>query len=717
VFLALGPWGLAVGLPAAWSLGLAALFLGSAGLSLWASWRQLVGRSRSDRDCEEALADTRDLLEQTGRMARVGGWFIDVPSMRLQWTREVYRIHEVPFEAQPCVEEAVEFFVPPGRDRLREAITRAIEAGEPYDLVLPFVTAKGNHRWVRTLCRPVMEGGRTAHLRGTFQDITEQVEATRKSQTFERQLKTFVEHSPAAVAMFDREMRYLIASRGWYEQYEIQGQDIIGRTHYEVFPTVPERWKQLYQRALAGETLSKERDHFEVEDGQTLWVRWELRPWHDHDGRVGGLIMYTEVINHQIQHERHLHEARQAAEAASLAKSEFLANMSHEVRTPMTAILGFTEALDEGMIDDREQVRQAFTTIQSNARHLMTVIDDILDTSKIEAGQMKVELAPVRPLTIVRQVVDLLRKQARGKGLTLDARCDSAVPEKVQTDPTRLRQVLMNLLGNAIKFTEMGSVTVRVSCCTRREELRIDVIDTGIGMSSQQLAEVTRFAAFTQAQTSMTRRYGGSGLGLRIANSLAQMLGGDIVAGSAPGRGSTFVVRIGTGDLAGVEMIDARVATERLRGVELQHAAAQGLPVRAPDALTQRRVLLVEDGPDNQRLINLYLKKAGASVTIAEHGQAALDQVQQAGEAGTPFDLILMDMQMPVMDGYQATRRLREQGVATPIIALTAHAMKGDQEKCFAAGCNDYLTKPVQRELLIERCRQAAGEQGQRGAV
>ncbi|MEM7164908.1 MAG: transporter substrate-binding domain-containing protein [Planctomycetota bacterium] len=409
----------------------------------------------------------------------------------------------------------------------------------------------------------------------------------------------------------------------------------------------------------------------------------------------------TEELAEQIRRREAGDAARAVAVAADQAKSEFLANMSHEIRTPMTAILGYADLLDDGDVTTAEQSAEAIQIIRRNAHQLLAIINDILDMSKIEAGMMSVERIELNPVALVTSVLDLMRVRAEGKGIELRAEYATAIPERIQSDPTRLRQILLNLVGNAIKFTELGSVTIHVAYDERADQNRLEVavIDTGIGMTAQQRDTIATFKAFTQADGSTTRRFGGTGLGLRVANTLAEILGDGVTIESEPGVGSTFAFRIDPGDLSDVPLLPAAQIRPH-ESVDIVQTAAQN-----EHALEGMSLLLAEDGLDNQRLFSRILERAGAKVTVVGDGAQAVAAAQEAVDCAAPFDVILMDMQMPVLDGYSATRLLRKQGYVGVIIALTAHAMAGDRQRCLEAGCNEFTTKPVQRAVLIDAIR------------
>jgi len=401
-----------------------------------------------------------------------------------------------------------------------------------------------------------------------------------------------------------------------------------------------------------------------------------------------------------------LEQASQHAKHSCEAKSVFLANMSHEIRTPMTAILGFTDLLleERGGSSASDSWLQ---TIRRNAEYLLNLLDDILDLSKIEAGKLDLEHISCSPREIVHEVVELMQIRLRGRPeVELRQTISRRAPRSLVADPTRLKQVLMNLVGNSIKFTERGVVKIALDYEPGKSgesdsgHLIFEVQDSGIGMTPEQLTRL--YQPFGQADSSTTRRFGGTGLGLTICKHFVDEMSGQVEVESQPGQGTTFRVRL--------PAVDPLFDDCELSNLPLQVVAAPASSKPQEGLLDHTRILLAEDSPDNQRLINYLLTKAGAIVTIVENGQLALTEVLKAAPSNQAFDIVLMDMQMPVMDGYTATQRLRDVGFQGPIVALTAHAMQGDKERCLAAGCNAYETKPVQRQALLHTLKRLLDE-------
>lgn len=391
-----------------------------------------------------------------------------------------------------------------------------------------------------------------------------------------------------------------------------------------------------------------------------------------------------------------LEAERRKAEAASLAKGAFVANMTHELRTPLTAIIGYSEMLDRERTHD-EEAAQWVRTVRRSGEHLLALINDVLDYSKVEAGKMRVELIDCDPHALFEDVRLLMAERASSKGLVLEVGWSTTPPARVRTDPTRLRQILINLVGNAIKFTPSGTVRVLGEVAPgglTGHRLTASVVDTGIGMNAEQLGRL--FKPFTQADASMSRRFGGTGLGLSISRELACLLGGELTVESRPGMGSTFRVSVEAGPVrAQAAPGDAPASDARPRPVESSDAPAPA-PVGALHGLS---VLLVEDGLDNRRLATHHLTKAGARVVAAENGEVALGIISRER-----FDVVLMDIQMPVMDGLEATRAMRRMGITTPILALTANAGSADSSQCLSVGCDDFVPKPFTRDSVVGAC-------------
>ena len=440
------------------------------------------------------------------------------------------------------------------------------------------------------------------------------------------------------------------------------------------------------------------------QSGSYIWFRLVSKRFTSEtasDWSVAGSISNIQTLK---QREHMITESRLAAEKASRVKMEFLTNMSHEIRTPMTAILGYLDLIDEQPANQEQSVGtgEVVDIIRRNAKHLLSLINDILDVSKIESGKMKIELVKVDLREITPEVVSFLMPKANDKGIDLDCEFVGSIPEWIMTDPTRLRQILINLVGNAIKFTNQGGVKVKVAFDPETGLLSLCVEDSGIGMTKEQCDAIAQFDAFSQADSSTSRKFGGTGLGLHISHLLTGMLGGGLDIDSQVGKGSRFTATVHADEFEFAESVFSTQSSMGLvaRCDPTNSSQEPSLP------LCGLRILLAEDSPDIQRLFTLHLMKAGAEVVTVENGIDALSTVLIEQEHW--FDLILMDMQMPKMDGYEATKELRIKGCDTPILAVTAHATAGARHKCLQAGCNDFMTKPVNKTDLIEMCRSYA---------
>ncbi len=457
--------------------------------------------------------------------------------------------------------------------------------------------------------------------------------------------------------------------------------ELIGKNLLEVFFDTEETkgtqsWKNYHD-------VMKLREPREFEDYYSsldIWTRISASPKSN-----GGMSVVFRDIGAEKKREEELIRAKEDAEKANELKSSFLANMSHEIRTPLGAMMGFASLLSEQGLSGAE--RASYVDILTrNGEQLGRVINDILDLSKVETGHVELEFMIVSPLQVAHEVVSLMGVLAKEKGIPLSFEDDGTTPKTVVTDPTRMRQVLLNLVGNSLKFTKVGYIKIKLSGHERAGETccAFEIEDTGAGVAPENIERL--FRIFSQADNSMTRKYGGTGLGLALSRALARKLGGDVkLLKTRQDRGSIFRFSIESKE-SERSKLEAKVLTkENLEDSVLSENALEGL-----------RILLVEDSPDNQQLIWRYLAKFGAQIEIADNG---LEGVRMA--MSSHHDVILMDIQMPVMDGYTAISKLRDKGYQKPIIALTAHAMSDVRKKCQDIGCTDHLPKPIDPVALV----------------
>lgn len=661
------------------------------GPAIHSSIRDITARKAAEREFQSM---TR-MLERTGEMAKVGGWELDLQHMNLTWSTQTRLIHEIENEITPTVEDSLQFYAPNARYHVQTAIQNAIVHGTSWDLELPLITARSREIWVRTQGTAIRENGRTVRLIGAIQDITARKQSDAALRESEERLKYALDAT--CDGLWDWNIR---SSRVYYSPQwaRLIGYEIDEFPHTVEFffsllhPDDIERTKEAVERHFAGETPVKQQEiRIRTKSGQYRWFldRGKVVE-RDENGAPSRMIGTIADITE-------LRESQNKAEAASRAKSEFLANMSHEIRTPLTAILGFADLLrDDGSIAIAPEHRiNTIDTIKNAGAHLLTVINDILDLSKIEADKMTIERVETSLVHILCEIESLLRPRALGKGIALRTNLSTAIPDRVLSDPTRLRQILMNLVGNAVKFTEVGHVVLTAAThnVDGNNYLAIEIEDTGVGLSPEQSDRL--FTAFAQADNTVTRRHGGTGLGLTISRRLANLMGGDVLlVRTEPGKGSCFCL---------VLPIEATPNATLVSQLSIDEKTTT-TPPRTTSIQLHGNILLAEDGIDNQRLIAFHLRKAGAKVDIADNGRIALEMIDEAAARGMTYDLLLTDMQMPEMDGCTLASTLRSRGSKIAIVALTAHAMAEDRMKCISSGCDDYQSKPIDRELLLSTC-------------
>ena len=782
---------------------------------------------------EAALTNSEKKLNQALAAAQMGAWDWDLESDHINWSDSVESIFGMtPGSFDGKYQTYLNSVHPDDFLIATQAVNSSLETGTEYEVETRICAQDGSIRWIAAKGAVIRDScGKAISLTGTVMDITKRKDIELALEKERQQLRQIITNAPIAMALFDTEMRYLAHSNRWLTDQGLETQSIIGRCHYEVFSDLPEDWKIMYQRGLQGEILSASEDLWQRADGTKMYLRWAIHPWYTPDGKIGGIVVVSDPINELV-------EAREAALEAARLKSEFLANMSHEIRTPMNGVLGVAGLLLQTPLSS-VQLDYA-RTIRSSAEHLLNVINDILDFSKLEAGEMSIEQIDFDLDSCLESVVDVLATQAKEKGLELAVLVEDNVPRQLQGDPRRLRQILLNLTGNALKFTSEGEVFIKASleetAASLPLKIRFAVTDTGMGISTSDQKKL--FQSFSQVDASMTRQYGGTGLGLVICKQLVELMGGEIGIESMVGIGSTFwftvafqpqtqlvsasvpvalsqlkllivsdhehtyqavrsltaswgiVADIATDSTSAlnalrnaaqtkpydvaiidwqtnnpgqsiIEMIRGDSGAQATLGESASLASTKLIilttlhqkdtlaewasfdisgclikPIRAsrlfdslasacgkdnynisqrtateeqlrPQTNSSLKILLVEDHPVNQMVILNQLEMLGYQADWVGNGKEAIAKLQTQD-----YNIVLMDCQMPVLDGYAATQEIRRREGSsrhTIVIALTAHALPADRAKCLAAGMDDYLTKPVAQEVLGETIARWSG--------
>jgi PAS domain S-box-containing protein len=514
------------------------------------------------------------------------------------------------------------------------------------------------------------------------------------SKTVPKRVRAALDSLAEGLLVIDREQRIVLANRSFADWIGQPPEKVIGslanklnwvqdeqKTPLTNYPWVAALDEQKPQAGVMMGIVNR------AEQVQTLIAN--ASPVLGVDGKYRGVLVSFDDVTQLEKTKRDLHVAKQFADDANKAKSDFLARMSHEIRTPMNAILGYTEVLQRGYADDEAQYQQHLCTIHDSGEHLLALINDILDLSKIESNRFELELREYSPHLLILQVIETLDIKASQKNIELVYEPEGELPDVILMDTVRLRQAIINLVGNAIKFTEKGCVKIKAKLIPGEKTLLgIEIQDSGIGISQDAIARI--FEPFAQADTSITRQFGGTGLGLSICLQLAKKMGGEVKVTSELGKGSQFLFTLDPGPIGKVSQVDQHSVREL---AAKQRAAKKHDTLKLPKS----RILVVDDGEANRQLASLFLKRAGAVVETAENGKIAVEMA-----SAKHYDAILMDMQMPVMDGVTATREISRLGIKTPIIALTANVMHDDEVKCREAGCVGFLEKPIKMERLIE---------------
>jgi len=507
-------------------------------------------------------------------------------------------------------------------------------------------------------------------------EITKRKKAEQQLIIEKARLNAFVTHAPAAVAMFDDKIRYVAYSNRWLEEYKLQGQDLINRSHYEIFGNISEEWKEIHQRVLKGEVIRNEEDVWRPEGwDHDQYLRWEVRPWYKFDGSIGGILMLTQDITETCLQREELKKAKILAEQASIAKSEFLANMSHEIRTPLNGVIGFTDLVLKTELTETQL--QYLSIVNQSANALLNIINDILDFSKIEAGKLDLDIDKCDLYELSDQASDIITYEVHKKGLEMLLNISPDVPRYAWVDSVRLKQVLVNLLGNASKFTETGEIELKIIPLSEVNEegetrIQFSVRDTGIGIQPDKQQKI--FEAFSQEDVSTTKKYGGTGLGLTISNYLLNLMGSKLQLESTPGKGTTF-------------------------SFELNIKCEDGEPLAWNYDLDIQKVLIVDDNDNNRMILEQMLELKGIPSDKAKNGFEALQKLID----GENYDVILMDYHMPYMNGIETIRKIREGFTKQPIIFL--HSSSDDDnihKSCKELNVQLRLVKPIKIQEMFE---------------
>ncbi len=647
---------------------------------------------------EEQLRKNESSLRRAQQIAGMGFWQLDLATRHSWWSDEIFRIFGYePQSFRSSQQRLLEMVHPDDRELVRQQIEAGVTSRGPYHTNYRIVRPDGTIRHVHSESDGVTRDaqGVPVHLFGILQDITDRERAEEDLRHARDTLGLVINTAPVFIFWKDRDLRYLGCNERFARSAGFdRATDLLGKTDFDLaWRDLAERYRSDDAEVIAtGQPKLNIVEPLATPQGKTIWVETSKAPLRDAEGRIFGVLGVFQDITARREMEAALVAARSDAEAASRAKSAFLATISHEIRTPLNPILGFANLLIESGLNPEQQSYAEI--IKKRGEHLLALIDDILDLTRIEAKKIELEREHLRPRDLVADAIKAVEWQALQKGLRLAAEVDPGVPDMVVGDGLRLLQVLLNLLSNAVKFTARGEVVARISVDAAAAaevdpdhvRLRFEVRDTGIGIALDQQERI--FEPFTQADSTMARKFGGSGLGLTIARHLVDKMGGQIGFESRLDVGSRFWF------------------TARLERAEAPAGSPAAPPPAAAPPPPRRRVLVVEDEETNRLLIATLMRKAGYDVQSVEDGFHAITTCRSV-----QFDLVLMDIQMPGMDGIQTMQALREldrpANRYTPVVALTAHTMKGDAERFLAAGMDGYIPKPVTPASLAEGIRAA----------
>ena len=624
---------------------------------------------------ENDLLHTKQILEQTNAVAQVGGWEVNLEEDKVFWSDSTKLIHGVQKEFMPDFEHAIGFYEEESQSKLTKIFNQSIIDGSSYDVELRLKKANGEVIWVRVKGIPEFEKGICKRVFGIIQDIDMSKKLYLELARKEAMLQAFVDYVPASVAMFDRDFRYVSVSNQWMDDFHKEEQSILDQNLFDLFPDIPEHRKNIYNQALQGQAYRNRDELMDVEGyPEPQHLNWEVRPWHLADGSIGGIIIFTQNISESVQVNLELKQAKKLADLASKAKSEFLANMSHEIRTPLNGVIGFSDLLLKTPLNDVQ--KQYLNYINESGSSLLNIINDILDFSKIESGKLELYIDKFNVYDLAHQVINVILYQAQRKDVELLLNIEQGLPQNIWIDEARVKQILINLLGNAVKFTETGEIELKIEKLSSADDqikLRFSVRDTGIGIPIEKQQRI--FDAFTQEDSSVSKRYGGTGLGLTISNNLLKYMKSTLCLQSELHKGSVFYFDL------------------EMKYEEGEKEEFNKLPLN--------RVLIVDDNANNRTIIEHMLTYKGVHAVHAENGLAALQLLMN----GERFDVILMDYHMPILSGLETIQKIKElfykQEESIPLIVLHTSSEEHEVISAFRQQDRSFcLLKPFRSDEL-----------------
>ncbi len=655
---------------------------------------------------KEALKRSEELLRETGQLAKIGGWELDVSNMKANVTEEIYRIFGLPLSLPPIsINDTLKFYPPETQELMQESIKEAIEKGTSYDIESTFIKAQGEHIWLRTIGKAQYKEGKVVRLFGSMQDITERKKAEEELIKHRDNLELIVNERTEKLkntnfqlqAERDKAQRYLdiaeviflaldtdknvtLINKKGCEVFGYSEAEMIGKNYYKFFRDKENKQEGENEFSkIINEKISDTKyfeNYIRRKNGERRLIAWRDINILDENGNVSGMLSSGEDITERKKLENDLLKAKVIADRANKAKSIFLANMSHEIRTPMNSIIGFSQILDK-LVKDKIQKRY-LDSIKSSGKTLLNIINDVLDISKIEAGKIEIQKDAVSLKVLIEEMDSMFSLKIMEKGLSFKKTIDVSIPDYLELDEFRMRQVLLNLLSNAIKFTDNGRITIEVKAINHSEklvDLLINVEDTGIGITEKGQKKI--FDSFQQAEEHDSKKYGGTGLGLSISKKIMELLGGTISVKSTIDKGSTFTI-----NLPNIEIIKNTNLT-----------VTQKHKYKPEDLIFNKAsILVVDDVKDNRDIVIGYLTDYDLEISEAIDGEQAVDLAIK-----TLPDLILMDLRMPKMDGHKATQLLKnnEKTKHIPIIALTALAYISTTDEIALKGFDGYIRKPM----------------------